>query len=254
MENPIKQKLRALARLQALDSKLDEIHRLRGSLPEEVADLEDDVEGLETRKGRIDAEIERLNSEISQKKTKIEDFTAQIKKYEDQQMNVKNNREFEALAKEIEFSNLEILTSEKKIRQFQDQIEAKNDLLEETTLKIQEKMLELDEKKEELDVIVKETKKEEKRMKDLTEKAAEEVEARILNGYRKIRNNMRNGLAVVATDRDACGGCFSVIPPQVSIELKQQSRLIHCENCGRILIDQAIVDEVREDLTEAASI
>lgn len=247
MENTITERLKALTTLQVLDSKLDEIHRLRGSLPEEVSDLEDDLEGFETRKRRIEDEIKRLHQDIKERKTRIDEFTAQIKKYEDQQMNVKNNREFDALRKEIEYANLEILTSEKKIRQYQDQIEQKQELLEQTTLQVEDKKRELDDKKKELDVIIEETKAEEKKLNARIDAAAKQVEGRYLNGYRKIRQNMRNGLAVVSTDRMACGGCFSIIPPQIHIELKQRSRLIHCENCGRILVDESFFDEVREE-------
>lgn len=250
MDNPVAERLRALTRLQVFDSKLDEIHRLRGSLPEEVSDLEDDLEGLETRKSRIEEDINRLNAEINEKKAKIAEFGSQIKKYEEQQMNVKNNREYEALRKEIEYANLEILTSEKKIRQFGEQIEQKDDLLAQTSGRVDDKKDELEEKKKELERIIEDTKVEEKKLKEAIDEASEGIEGRILNGYTKIRNNMRNGLAVVTTDRNACGGCFSIIPPQVHIELKQRRRLIHCENCGRILVDEGFFDEVKEDVAE----
>ena len=248
MSNPVTERLKALTRIQVLDSKLDEIHRLRGSLPEEVGDLEDDLEGLETRFGRIKSEIKELKDDISGKKGKIQEFKSQIKKYEDQQMNVKNNREFEALRKEIEYANLEILTSEKRIKKFSEQIDQKEELLEVTQTRIEEKKQELEEKKKELEVIIKETELEENRLQKEIEKAEDSVEERYRNGYKKIRLNMRNGLAVVNTDRNACGGCFSIIPPQVHIELKQRTRLIHCENCGRILVDDTFFDEVREEL------
>ena len=248
MENPVAERIRALTKLQVYDSKLDEIHRLRGSLPEEVSDLEDDLEGLITRKQRIEDDIKRLKDDINQKKVKMDEFAAQIKKYEEQQMNVKNNREYEALRKEIEYANLEILTSEKKIRQFEDQIEQKEELLGETSQRVDNKREELEDKKKELDRIIEDTKVEEKKLMAEIEKAETGIEGRILNGYRKIRQNMRNGLAVVTTDRNACGGCFSIIPPQVHIELKQRSRLIHCENCGRILVDESFFDEVNEVL------
>ncbi len=250
MDNPVEERLKAITLLQVLDIKLDEIHRLRGSLPEEVSDLEDDLEGLITRKNRIEDDIKRLEDDINARKNRITDFGNQIKKYEDQQMNVKNNREYEALRKEIEYANLEILTSEKKIRQYKDQIEQKNELLDSTQKAVDDKRHELEVKKKELEVIKKETEEEEVRLRDGIENASEKVEERILNGYRKIRNNMRNGLAVVTTDRDACGGCFSIIPPQVHIELKQKRRLIHCENCGRILVNESIFDEVNEQLMD----
>lgn len=246
--NPVAERLKSLSLLQILDSKLDEIHRLRGSLPEEVSDLEDDLEGLVTRKQRIKDEIKRLKDDINQKNTKIEEFGGQIKKYEQQQMNVKNNREYDALSKEIEYANLEILTSEKKIRQFGEQIEQKQDLHEQTSHQVDAKKNELEEKKKELEIIIEDTKLEEKKLLEQVDKASAKVEGRYLNGYRKIRQNMRNGLAVVTTDRHACGGCFSIIPPQVHIELKQRSRLIHCENCGRILVDDAFLDEAKQEV------
>ena len=251
MKNAVTERLKALTSLQVLDTKLDEIHRLRGSLPEEVGDLEDDLEGLETRFARIEDDINDLKADINGKKVKIEEFKAAIKKYEDQQNNVKNNREFEALRKEIEYANLEILTSERKIRKFEDQILQKEGLLEQTGERVDEKKQELEAKKKELEVIIQETKVEEKRLLDEITKAEKSVEGRYLNGYKKIRRNMRNGLAVVFTDRNACGGCFSIIPPQVHIELKQKTRLIHCENCGRILVDQSFFDEVESDLAIA---
>jgi len=249
--NPVAKRLKAISKLQLLDSKLDEIHRLRGSLPEEVNDLEDDLQGLLTRQERIESDINRLKDDIKSREVKIEEFGAQIKKYESQQMNVKNNREYEALRKEIEYANLEILTSEKKMRQFGEQIEQKDEMLQKTLGDVQAKKEELDEKKKELEVIKEETKVEEKRLLAEIEGAENEVEDRILNGYRKIRMNMRNGLAVVSTDRDACGGCFSIIPPQVHIELRQKTRLIHCENCGRILVDESFFTELEEGMVKA---
>ncbi len=248
MDNPVVERLRALSLLQVLDSKLDEIFRLRGSLPEEVSDLEDDLEGLVNRKTRIQEDIDRLKGDINTRKARIEEFSGQIKKYEEQQMNVKNNREYEALRKEIEYANLEILTSEKKIRQFGEQIEQKEDLLSQTSEQVENKKEELEEKKKELEVIIAETEKEEARFNKEIEKASSAINERYLNGYRKIRRNMRNGLAVVSLDRDACGGCFSIIPPQVRIELKQRTRMAHCENCGRILVDESFFDEARESI------
>ncbi|MDX2286516.1 MAG: C4-type zinc ribbon domain-containing protein [Bacteroidia bacterium] len=246
MENPIAERLKALTLLQVLDSKLDEIHRLRGSLPEEVNDLEDDLEGMETRKHRIEEEIKKLREEIGARKAKIEEFSGQIRRYEEQQENVKNNREYEALRKEIEYANLEILTSEKKMRQYQEQIEQKEVLLAQTDEQIASKRSELDDKKRELEVIIEETLQEERRFKSEIDKYAEKIEPRYLNGYQKIRANMRNGLAVVSIDRNACGGCFSLIPPQLNIELKQRRKLIHCENCGRILVDESFFEEARQ--------
>ncbi|MFN0204679.1 MAG: zinc ribbon domain-containing protein [Bacteroidia bacterium] len=243
-ENAVAVKLRALTRLQLIDTSLDRIHRLRGSLPEEVSDLEDDLEGLETRQERIDAEIEKLQQDIAQRKTKIDESHSAIKKYQVQQENVRNNREYEALEKEVEYANLEILTSEKKIRQFQEQIGMKKDQLHDTHRQIEDKKHELEEKQKELKVIVTETEQEEDQLRKASDSVALTIEERLLRGYRKIRNNMTNGLAVVTIDRDACGGCFSIVPPQTLIELKQRTRLIHCENCGRLLVDVTFFEEV----------
>jgi hypothetical protein len=253
MENPIEERLTALTYLQVLGSKLDEISRLRGSLPEEVNDLEDDLEGLETRLQRIDEEIKALKDDIRHRTVKIEEFNSQIKKYEEQQNNVKNNREFEALRKEIEYAGLEILTSEKKIKQFTEQIQQKEELQVSTSAQVAAKKSELEEKRRELEIIIEETLQEEKRLSEEIEAASTRVEKRILDGFNKIRSNMRNGLAVVTTDRDACGGCFSLIPPQVLIELKQKKRLIHCENCGRILVHEDLFDQAREAMKEKVS-
>ncbi|MBX7241298.1 MAG: hypothetical protein K1X92_06060 [Bacteroidia bacterium] len=250
MEHAIAAKLRALTRLQIIDSNLDKIHRLRGSLPEEVNDLLDDLEGFETRKARIQSEVEKLQGDILQRKSNIETFQGNIKKYTEQQNNVKNSREFDALNKEIEYSNLEILTSEKKIRQYQDQIKQKKDLIEETEIKIAEKRHNLEEKQKELEHIIQETKTEEEKLLKASSEASTQIEERVLKGYRKIRENMRNRLAVVSIDREACGGCFAVIPPQTLIELKQRIRLIHCENCGRLLVDETFFEEVNAEITE----
>lgn len=239
----IEEKLGALARLQAIDSKLDEIHRLRGSLPEEVSDLEDDIEGLETRKEKIESEIDALRKEIAKRNNNIKEYSEQIKKYETQQNNVKNSREFEALSKEIEYAQLEILTSEKKNKQFADQIALKEVTLQETIQSVEERKSDLVEKKKELENIVAETEKEEKQLEKLSKEASKKVEERIFNSYKRIRSNMRNGLAVVSTDRDACGGCFAIIPPQVHFELRQKKKLIVCENCGRILVDRSFFEE-----------
>jgi uncharacterized protein len=249
-EHAISAKLRALTRLQIIDSSLDKIHRLRGSLPEEVKDLEDDLEGLETRKARVQADIEKINGEVLGRKENMDHFTGAIKKYTEQQNNVKNNREFEALNKEIEYAELEIATSDKKIRQFQEQIKQRKEVIEETNIRISEKKTELAEKQKELKHIIAETQTEEQKLLDASKKAANSIEERLFKGYTKIRNNVRNGLAVVNTDRDACGGCFSLIPPQTLIELKQRTRLIHCENCGRLLVDELFFEEVTQEINE----
>jgi hypothetical protein len=253
MDNPIAERLISLTMLQVLHSKLDEIHRLRGSLPEEVDDLNDDLEGMITRKSRVEEDIKRLKDDINVKNARIAEFKSQIEKYEAQQDQVKNNREFEALRKEVEYANLEILTSEKKIKQFQDSIEEKEAQLAETSAQLEAKRQELDDKKRELEIIIEETRQEERRYNQEIEKFSSRIEPRYLQGYHKIRNNMRNGLAVVSIDRNACGGCFSIIPPQVHIELKQRRKFIQCENCGRILVDETFFDEARSNMMDLVS-
>ena len=247
----ITEKLQALADLQMVDSELDRIMVLRGSLPEEVADLEDDVQGLVARKDRIADDIKEIEGEISNRNINIKEYAEAIKRYEEQMDRVKNNREYEALQKEIEFANLEILTSEKKIKQFRDQIEGKTGLMTETQALVDERKVDLEAKRQELEDIVKQTEIQEKKLREKSEKAAKKVDERVLKGYKKIRFNVRNGLAVVNTDREACGGCFAIIPPQVQLEIRQKKRLIICENCGRMLVDRSFFGEV-EEVVESA--
>jgi predicted nucleic acid-binding Zn-ribbon protein len=242
----MEERLRAMAQLQAIDTRLDKIITLRGSLPEEVSDLEDDIAGLETRKAQYDTEIKEIQGEIAKRKANIKEFADQIKKYEKQLNDVKNNREYEALSKEIEYANLEILTSDKKIKQFEDQIDQRKQLRDDTDKQIADRRVDLETRQKELDVIVAETSKEETTLKADSAKAAKKVEDRWLNAYLKIRRNMRNGLAVVSTDRDACGGCFAIIPPQMHLEIRSRRKLIVCENCGRFLVDQAFFAEFAE--------
>jgi uncharacterized protein len=239
----IVEKLRALAKLQWVDSQLDKIIVLRGSLPEEVGDLDFEIQGLEAKKAKIEEDINGLKDEILKRKSNIKDFGVQIRKYEEQLNTVKNNREYEALTKEVEYANLEILTSEKKIRQIEDQIEQKNSLLAETQIQVDERTSDLHEKQKELEVIIKETEMEENRLRAESAESSKLVEKRILDAYGKIRRNMRNGLAIVSTDRDACGGCFAIIPPQTQLEIRQKKKLLFCENCGRMLVDQGFFAE-----------
>jgi uncharacterized protein len=239
----IVEKLRALAKLQYVDSQLDKIIVLRGSLPEEVDELDFEIQGLEGKKGKIEEDIQELRNEILKRKANIKDFGAQIRKYEEQLTVVKNNREYEALTKEVEYANLEILTSEKKIKQIDDQIEQKTVLLTDTQAHVDERSNDLLEKKKELEIIVKETEMEEQRLRDESGDASKLVDKRIFDAYGKIRRNMRNGLAIVSTDRDACGGCFAIIPPQTQLEIRQKKKLLFCENCGRMLVDQSFFGE-----------
>jgi len=242
----IVEKLRALAKLQWVDSQLDKIIVLRGSLPEEVDDLEFEIQGLEGKKGKIEEDIAELQVEILKRNGNIKDFGAQIRKYEEQLNTVKNSREYEALTKEVEYANLEILTSEKKINQLKDQIEQKNTLLSDTQAQVDERSNDLREKQKELEIIIKETEMEEARLRDESDEASKLVDKRIHDAYGKIRRNMRNGLAIVSTDRDACGGCFAIIPPQTQLEIRQKKKLLFCENCGRMLVDQSFFSEFEE--------
>jgi predicted nucleic acid-binding Zn-ribbon protein len=230
-------RLKALARLQQIDSQLDRLRQVRGGLPEEVRDLEDELEGLNTRITRLQEEIESSQSEISRRTVTIHENRDMIKKYDAQLMNVKNSREFEALNKEIELANLEILTAERKIKQFEEFIAEKEERVAEVKAVYDDRARDLDEKQKELNQIIAETEKEEKKLQKQSDTAAKELEPRLLASYQKIRQNMRNGLAVVAMDRGACGGCFAIIPPQRQYEVRQKKKLMVCENCGRILVD-----------------
>lgn len=247
----IVEKLMALAKLQYVDSKLDKILTLRGSLPDEVDELEFEIQGLEGKKSKIEDDIKETEGEIAKRKAGIKDFGSQIKKYEEQLNTVKNNREYEALNKEIEFANLEILTSEKKIKQMEDQIAMRHGLLDDTQAQIDGRMLGLNDKRQELEEIVRETEKEEERLRSLSADAEAHVDDRILGAYRKIRKNMRNGLAVVSSDREACGGCFAIIPPQMQLELRQKKKLLICENCGRMLVDHSFFLELEGETASA---
>lgn len=246
MENVI-ERLNALATLQYIDSKLDKILTLRGSLPDEVDESEFEIQGLEGKKGKVEGDIKGLEDEIAKRKANIKDYSAAIKRYEEQLNDVKNNREYEALTKEIEYANLEILTSEKRIRQYSEQIEQKTILADDIQAQIDDKNVDLADKKKELEVIIEETKAQEKTLRERSDAASVKVEDRILNAYRKVRNNMRNGLAVVTTDREACGGCFAIIPPQMHLEIRQKRKLLICENCGRMIVDHTFFKELEAE-------
>jgi predicted nucleic acid-binding Zn-ribbon protein len=236
-EMTVAEKLNALYDKQLIDTAIDKIKILRGELPLEVQDLEDEIEGLQTRVSKYDEDIENLEKSISGKKQEIQNAQDLIKKYEEQQNNVRNNREYDSLSKEIEFQTLEIELCEKRIREFTGQIEEKKVVIDESTGVLEERKLDLDNKKKELEDIIDETKKEE----DVLEKKSEEletiIEPRLISAYRKIRGNARNGLAVVPVERDACGGCFNKIPPQRQLDIASRKKIIVCEYCGRILVD-----------------
>jgi len=243
-EFSIEEKLGSLINLQKIDSKLDEIKILKGELPMEVADLEDEIHGLRSRQTRIEEEINGVTEFIEERKGAIKESEELIKKYEKDSENVKNNREFEAINKEIEMQQLEIKLAEKHIKDANEEIADKVILLEKAkkNLGAKEGVLEL--KKTELEKIISANEKEEKEYQKLSQSAKEGVEPRLLASYEKIRGNFRNGLAVVPVVRDACGGCFYAIPPQKQSEIKQHKKIIACENCGRILVDEELHNNV----------
>jgi predicted nucleic acid-binding Zn-ribbon protein len=237
METTVASKLESLLNLQNIDSQLDEIKRVRGDLPEEVRDLEDEIEGYETRVSRFDEDIASLNSQIADRKVAMKDSDKLIKKYEEQQMNVRNNREYDAISKEVEMQRLEIQIAEKKIREILFLIEQKQGDIQGTKAKLEERLKDLVSKKAELDVIIAESEEEEKRLMKDREKASKNIEDRLLIAYNRLRGNVRNGLAVVTVKRDACGGCFNTVPPQRQVDISQHKKIIVCEHCGRILAD-----------------
>ncbi len=237
MENTVAQKLDALSDLQELDSKLDDIKKIRGALPDEVRDLEDEIIGYQTRVVKYNKEIEDQNELISNNRNAIAEAKKLIKKYEEQQINVRNNREYDAITKEMELQNLEIQICEKRIREAEVKIEAKKIEISETEAIQTERNKDLDSKKRELIMITSESKDEENKLRERREKAASKVEERLLNSYNKIRGNARNGLAVVSIKRDACGGCFNMVPPQRQAEVRERKKIIVCEHCGRIFTD-----------------
>jgi len=243
-EYSVEEKLSSLVNLQKVDSKLDEIGILKGELPMEVADLEDEIQGLHSRKLRIEEEINGITEFIAQKKEGIKEAEAMVKKYEKDSENVKNNREFEAINKEIEMQQLEVKLCEKHIKDANDEVAEKAGALEKANKAIATKDSVLNGKKGELEKIITSTEKEEKQFNKLAEDARSHVDDRLLTSYIKIRKNYRNGLAVVPVERDACGGCFYSIPPQKQSEIKQRKKVMVCENCGRILVDADLVDSV----------
>ena len=236
-EIPIEDKLKALYQLQQVHSEIDKINILRGELPLEVQDLEDEIAGLQTRIKNLQDEIKQLETAGANKKNEIVNAKNLIKKYEEQQNNVRNNREFDSLAKEIEFQTLEIQLCEKRIREFTAQSAERQEVIGSANEMMEERTIDLKSKKSELAEITSDTEKEEKQ---LVKKAAEieaKIEHRLINAYKRIRSNARNGLAVVTVQRDACGGCFANIPPQRQLDIRSRKKVIVCEYCGRILVD-----------------
>ena len=244
-ELTIEEKLRALYSLQLVDSEIDKIRTLRGELPLEVQDLEDEVAGLETRIGNLKNEIAEMEKSVVGKNNEITASQALIKKYEEQQNNVRNNREYDSLSKEIEFQTLEIELCNKKIREFTAQAAEKKETMAEAQTMLEERTHDLESKKAELEDITHDTQKEEEQLAEKSGELPVRIEERLLTAYKRIRTNARNGLAVVPVKRDACGGCFNQIPPQRQLDIRSRKKIIVCEYCGRILVDDEIVGEAK---------
>ncbi|MFN6375306.1 MAG: zinc ribbon domain-containing protein [Chitinophagia bacterium] len=242
-EYSVEEKLTALYNLQKIESKLDEIAILKGELPIEVRDLEDEIHGLKARETRIEEEINGINEFIEQKKAAIVQSQDLIKKYEKQSDNVKNNREYEAITKEIETQTLDLKLAERHIKDANEEIADKARVLDVAKKNIAAKDANLKVKKGELDKIIAETEKEETACRANSDKARAAVDARLLASFDRIRNNFRNGLAVVPVLRDACGGCYNAIPPQRQSEIRQHKKIIVCENCGRVLVDEELANK-----------
>ena len=241
-ELTVEEKLQNLYELQRIDTEIDKIKTLRGELPLEVQDLEDEIAGLETRIENLKVELGELDKTSSTRKMDIKKAEEAIKKYSEQLDNVRNNREYDALSKEIEFQKLEIELHEKRIREAQKAKAEKEALMEESKKRYEDKVSDLEAKKGELNDIINETHKDEESLQTKSEELAATIDERLLTAYRRIRSNARNGLAVVTVDRDACGGCFNKIPPQRQLDIRSRKKIIVCEYCGRILIDKYICD------------
>lgn len=236
IDTSIEDKLNALYELQNIDSQIDKIRTVRGELPLEIKDLEDSVEQMATRLEKMTEEFRETENAIADRKNLMKDAESMIKKYKTQQNKVRNNREYESLNKEIEYQTLEIQLAERKVKEFKITLAAKKDQLGQIEEDLKERKNRLKEKQEELDEIIAETEKEETALLKKSKVAEGKIEDRLLNMYKRIRSNTRNGLAVVPVSRDACGGCFSMIPPQRQLDIKTHKKLIVCEHCGRILV------------------
>ena len=246
----IEKKLESLYKLQYIDSKIDSIRITRGELPLEVQDLEDEVVGLETRLKKYKLETKEHNDNIKNQQAKIASSQELIKRYEDQKMNVRNNREYDSLNKEVEYQGLEIELAEKKINDSNASLERLKINIEHATNELNEKKEILNIKKTELDGIIIETEKDEQRYMAMSNEYRQYIEDRLLAAYERIRKAERNGLAVVTVERGACAGCFNKIPPQRQLEIKMRKKIIVCEFCGRILVDEAMAQEIKEEMKE----
>lgn len=246
----VEEKLRALYRLQLIDSAIDKIRQVRGELPLEVEDLQDEIEGLETRLNNLQSELEDLENKVAERKNAIIDSNEMIKKYQEQQKNVRNNREYDSLSKEIEFQTLEIQLAEKRMKEFSAQTAQKKEVMIEAEANLNERKKDLEHKQKELESIVKETEKEEKALLKASEEAGNKIEERLLNAYKRIRGSVKNGLAVVPVERGASGGSFIKIPPQRQLDIAARKKIILDEHSGRILVDDDLAAEETENLKE----
>jgi predicted nucleic acid-binding Zn-ribbon protein len=247
-ETTVEEKLRSLFDLQLIDSRIDEIRNVRGELPLEVEDLEDEVAGMNTRLDKLTSDLELIETSIKEKKNLIEEAKTLIKKYTAQQDNVRNNREYNSLSKEVEFQELEIQLAEKHIKEFKAQIEQKNIVIDETKERLAARVDHLKHKQSELDEILSETEKEEKSLIKESEKYEKNIEERLVKAYKRIRGNVKNGLAVVPVERGASGGSFFTIPPQVQMEIAARKKIITDEHSGRILVDPELAQEERDKM------
>ena len=246
----VEEKLKSLYQLQLIFSEIDRIKTLRGELPLEVQDLEDEVTGLRTRIANYTSDIEGIKSEENKRRVKIEEAKAMIAKYTEDQNNVRNNREYDLLAKEIEFQSLEVEFCEKKLRQYAAEQKNKQEDITRTEALLDERLKDLEEKRAELEEIISETREEEEKLRDRAKALEASIEPRLLQSFKRIRKNTRNGLGVVYVQRDACGGCFNKIPPQRQLDIKMRKKIIVCEYCGRIMIDPELAG-VKETTVQA---
>ncbi|MDG1145735.1 MAG: C4-type zinc ribbon domain-containing protein, partial [Flavobacteriales bacterium] len=235
-QSTVEEKLIALYTLQSIDTEIDKIKILRGELPLEVQDLEDEIAGLQTRVTNINDEIAAFDGSIKEKESLILDSKALMKKYDEQLKNIRNNREFDSLNKEIEFQTLEIELAEKRIKEAKASIVAKMDTISGAKMRLQDRSADLDAKNAELDSIIAETKKDEEKLGKQSVVAEKVIDERLLNAYKRLRGSVRNGLAVVPVLRDACGGCFNSVPPQRQMDIASRKKVIVCEHCGRVLV------------------
>ena len=239
-EVSVEERLRTLYKLQTYLSEIDRIRTLRGELPLEVADLDDEIAGLGTRISKFELDLKEMESNITQQKMKIETSKAKIERYNTQLENVRNNKEFDHLTKEVEFETLEIELAEKRTREFTQKVKDIKTQIEEATAELNEKKSDLEHKQKELDDIISETKANEEKIRDKAKKVEASIESRLVTAFRRIRKNARNGLGIVPIQRGACGGCFNKIPPQRQMDIKLGKKVIVCEYCGRIMVDPEI--------------